>query len=182
MILITLKSFYFEEIEEIISLGDTNKSQGSDGYNLGVFKSCWEILKNDVVSFINEFHGNAKVPKYVTAYFLALIPKCDNPQILYVFRLIYLVGSLYRIIAKLLASRVKRVLGKLINKCQLTFLANKQMLGGILVVNELFDFPKRNKIEFLLEKVDFANAYNCVSWNYFKYVMRRIGFGLKWLD
>ncbi|XP_045797434.1 uncharacterized protein LOC123891587 [Trifolium pratense] len=46
------------------------------------------------------------------------------------------------------------------------FLPNRQILDGVLVVNELIDFAKRGKDKCLMFKVDFERAYDTVSWNY----------------
>lgn len=60
--------------------------------------------------------------------FISLIEKCDNPQILGDFRPISLMGYLYKILAKLLANRMKRVLGDVIGHRQSAFLGGRQLL------------------------------------------------------
>lgn len=56
------------------------KVPGLDGFNFNFFKSCWELIKEEVFRFIQEFHFNTSFPKAISASFLALIPKKDNPQ------------------------------------------------------------------------------------------------------
>jgi hypothetical protein len=68
-------------------------------------------------------------------------------------------------IAKLLAGRLKLVLGKLISEVQSSFLPNRQILDG--VVNELLDLAKRRNDKCLMFKVDFERAYDTVDWNFF---------------
>src|SRR3954469_17016868 len=55
------------------------------------------------------------------------------------------------------------------------------MLEGVLVVNELVDYAKKEGSNCLSFKVDFEKAYDKVSWNYLRYLFRRMGFGLKWI-
>lgn len=55
------------------------------------------------------------------------------------------------------------------------------MLDGVLVLNEVIDFAKRNKKECMIMKVEFEKAYDCVSWGFLRYIFYRIGFGQKWL-
>lgn len=74
------------------------------------------------------------------------------------FRLILLVVSLYKILAKLLASRLKTVLGGLISSCQTTFVPGRQILDIILVYNEVVDQATREKKDCLMLKVDFEKA------------------------
>ncbi|MCI08316.1 LINE-1 reverse transcriptase like, partial [Trifolium medium] len=84
--------FTEEEVREAIWSCDGNKSPGPDGFNFNFLKACWDIVKNDFLSFFNEFHSNAFLPKGFTASFLSLIPKKDHPQELSDYRPISLIG------------------------------------------------------------------------------------------
>lgn len=57
---------------------------------------------------------------------------------------------MYNIFAKLLVDRLKLVIHKLIFKCQYAFVANRQLLDDVLVLNEVIDFAKRAKRKCLL--------------------------------
>jgi len=65
--------------------------------------------------FLVEFHRNGKLAKGINSTFIALIPKVDNPQRLNDFRPISLVGSMYKILAKVLANRLRSVIGSVIS-------------------------------------------------------------------
>ncbi|KAI5434653.1 hypothetical protein KIW84_021469 [Lathyrus oleraceus] len=71
--------FALEEVKEVIWSGDKDKSSGLDDFNLGFFKVCWNFLKEYIARFANEFHDCGIVPKAITASFLSLVPKGDNP-------------------------------------------------------------------------------------------------------
>ena len=51
------------------------------------------------------------------------------------FRLISLIGSLYKIIAKILANRLVVVLGDLVNEVQSAFVADRQILHGPFILD-----------------------------------------------
>ncbi|XP_058775361.1 uncharacterized protein LOC131649626 [Vicia villosa] len=147
---------------------------------MGFYKTCWPFLKKEILNFVKEFHAFSVLPKAVTASFLALIPKVNNPLSLDEYRPIFLISSMYRILAKLLASRLKMVLGKLISTCQSAFLPNRNMLDGVLVLNESLDFAERFNKRCMMVKVGFEKAYDCVSWDFLWYMLERTGFGVKW--
>lgn len=46
-------------------LSDGEKIQRSDGFNMGFFKKCPDIIKDDILLFMNEFHENSKLPKAI---------------------------------------------------------------------------------------------------------------------
>lgn len=107
-----------EEIKEVVwSCGD-DKNLGPDGFNFNFFKNFWDLLKDEIYAFVHEFSVNASLPKAVTTSFLELIPKINNPLFLKDYRPICLIDSMYKIISKLFAVRVKKVLGKLISWSQ----------------------------------------------------------------
>ncbi|KAI5425649.1 hypothetical protein KIW84_031460 [Lathyrus oleraceus] len=69
------KEFTKEEIKEVIWNCDRNKSPDPNGNNSNFLKNCWEILKEDVIAFVHEFHSNAMIPKSITSSFITMIPK-----------------------------------------------------------------------------------------------------------
>lgn len=122
----------------------------------------------------------ARLPRRFTSYFLALIPKTSSSRGIGDFRPISLLGCLYKILAKLLASRLKKVMTSVIASNQSAFLPGRNILDVVVIINEVVDFSKRAKKECLILKVDFEKAYDTVNWNFLDYMMRRFGMCDKW--
>ncbi|XP_058725516.1 uncharacterized protein LOC131596794 [Vicia villosa] len=137
--------FLFEEVKEIVWLGDCEKSPGLDGFPLGFLKKCWNFVSHDVMKFVQNLHAKRKLPKAIPISFLALIPKNDSPQKVEDYRLICLIGCLYRLLSKLLDGRLKKVIGKLVSLNQFAFIEGRQMINDVLVLNEVADFAKINR-------------------------------------
>jgi hypothetical protein len=83
---------------------------GPDGFSMAFFQACWVILKEDIMKVPHEFHASGKFERSLNATILALIPKIPGAIDPNDFRPISLVGSIYKIIAKILANRLKTVL------------------------------------------------------------------------
>lgn len=49
------------------------------------------------------------------------------------------------------------------------------------MTNEILYFTKRNKRECMVFKVDFSQTYDCVDWNYLRFMLKSMGFGVRWL-
>ncbi|XP_058725579.1 uncharacterized protein LOC131596860 [Vicia villosa] len=173
--------FSLEELKEALWECDGNKSPSPDGFSIDFFKTFWLILKEDLLKFCSDFYSRGKLVKSISSAFIALIPKNHNPQDLTEYRPICLVGSLYKILSKMLAARVKKVMGRLISCNQSAFVPGRNMLDGVLLVNEVIDWAKRNKSSCLLLKVDFEKAYDSLSWNFLRDMLVRMGFGKRWL-
>ncbi|XP_058758239.1 uncharacterized protein LOC131631463 [Vicia villosa] len=173
--------FTEEEVKEAVWSCDGNKSPSSDGFSLEFFNSNWEVVKVDVVRLVADFHEKARLTKACTSVFIALIPKVRIPQSLSDYRPINLVGSLYKIIAKFLAARLRGVVGKLVSSNQTNFVLDRNISDGVLVVNEVVDLARREKRSYVVLKVDFEKAYDRVNWNFAKYVLVRMGFCARWM-
>jgi hypothetical protein len=133
-----------------------------------------------LLRFMVEFHRNGKLSKGLNSTFIALIPKVNSPQRLNDFRPISLVGSLYKILAKVLANRLRSVIGSVVSEAQSAFVKGKQILDGILIANEAVDEASRLKKELLLFKVDFEKAYDSVDLRYLDSVMANMNFPKLW--
>jgi hypothetical protein len=174
------RPFLEEEVKAAVWDCDSFKSSGPDGVNFGFFKEFWVELKTDVLRFVSEFHRNGKLTKGLNSTFIALIPKVDSPQRLNEFRPISLVGSLYKILAKVFANRLRMVIGSVISESQTAFVKDRQILDGILIANEVMDEARKTKKELLLFKVDFEKAYDSVDWGYLDAVMGKMAFPPLW--
>ncbi|GAU49521.1 hypothetical protein TSUD_407540 [Trifolium subterraneum] len=115
------KPFLEDDVKAAVCDCDSYKSQRPDGGNFGFIKDFWVELRGDVMRFISEFHKNGKLTKGINSTFIAPIPKIDSPQRPNDFRPISLVGSLYKILAKVLANRLRLVIGSVISESQTTF-------------------------------------------------------------
>lgn len=66
--------------------------------------------------------------KSINVSFLVLVPKKGGAKDLKDFRPISLVGSIYKLLAKMLVNRVKKVVGKVISRSQNAFVEGRQIL------------------------------------------------------
>ncbi|GJR63237.1 RNA-directed DNA polymerase, eukaryota, reverse transcriptase zinc-binding domain protein [Tanacetum coccineum] len=95
-------------------------------------------------------------------------------------RPISLIGSLYKIIAKILANRLVGVLSELVDEVQSAFVANRQILDGPFILNELIQWCKSKKRQTMVFKVDFEKAFDSVRWDYLHDILRKFSFGDRW--
>ena len=176
-----LAPFSIMEIEVVVKDSDGNKSLGPNGFNFAFVKEFWYLMKDEVRIMFDEFHANEVLPKCMLAFFVTLIPKVSSPMELKDFRPIYLLGSLYKLLAKVLARRLAGVMNSIISLSQSAFLKGRHLVDGVLVVNELVDFAKKIKKECLIFKVDFEKVYDSVDWGFLEYIMCRVGLCAKWV-
>jgi hypothetical protein len=90
------------------------KSQALMASLLLFFRSCWAIVKDDLLLEFYNFHEHGIFEKSLNATFVAFIPEKTRQLEVGDFKAISMVGSVYKIMVKVLASRLKHVLGAVI--------------------------------------------------------------------
>ncbi|RVW64332.1 putative ribonuclease H protein [Vitis vinifera] len=121
---------------------------------------CMGFCEGRCVEILREFHEHGKFVK----------------------RPISSVESLYKWLAKVLANRLKRAVGKVVSKAQGAFVEGRQILDAVLIANEAINSILKNNENGILCKLDIEKAYDNVDWSFLLTVMQKMGFGEKWLE
>ncbi|GKD19633.1 RNA-directed DNA polymerase, eukaryota, reverse transcriptase zinc-binding domain protein [Tanacetum coccineum] len=140
-----------EEIKRAVWDCGVDKSPGPDGFTFCFYRHIWKLIENDVVDNVKYFFQHGFIPKGCNSSFIALIPKTIDAK-----------------------------MGGIVNKVQSAFVADRQILDGPFILNELFQWCKSKKKHFLIFMVHFEKAYDSVRWDYLDDVLKKFGFGDRW--
>ena len=132
------------------------------------------------MGFFKDFFEREKFVKSLNTTFLVLVPKKGGADDLSDFRLISLVGGLYKLLAKVLANRLKKVVGKVVSSTQNAFVEGRQILNAALIANEAINSLLKRNESGVLCKLDLEKAYDHINWDFLLIVMQKMGFGEKW--
>ncbi|GJR37726.1 RNA-directed DNA polymerase, eukaryota [Tanacetum coccineum] len=172
-------SFTTLEIKEAVWDCGSSKSLGPDVFTFTFFKKHWDIVEHDVISYVKDFEVSAHIPKGCNSSFITLVPKVEDPLTIGDFRPISLIGCQYKIIAKILARRLSRVVSSVIRDVQMAFIKGRQIIDGPLIVDEIIAWAKKYKNRLMFLKVDFEKAFDSLSWSFLFSILEQIGFSSK---
>lgn len=125
------------EILSVIKGLNPDSAPGPDEFTGHFFLSCWDIIHADLVEMIRGFFLGDQLDKKITATSLVLIPKIKNTKGLSDFRPISLGSFSSKIITKIIASRLSRILPNIINEEQFGFVKGRQIHESIALAQEI---------------------------------------------
>nr|GEY23912.1 RNA-directed DNA polymerase, eukaryota [Tanacetum cinerariifolium] len=157
-----------------------NKSPRPDGFTFEFFRHFWDLIGSDFCAAVNCFFESGSFLRGCNPPFIALIPKVMDAKFVTDFRPISLIGSVYKVVTKILTNRLSMVISDLVSNTQSAFVKNRQILDGPFILNKALAWCKRKKKQALIFKVDFAKAYDSVRWDFLFDVLHAFDFGLRW--
>ena len=117
-----------------------------------------------------------KIGGSTNSSFLALIPKEKGTQNFARFRPISLCNTGYKIITKVIANRIKKILPKIIPENQGGFIQGRHIQDNIILVQEVIHSSCQRNEKGMIVKLDLANAFDRVRLNFLFAVMHKMGF------
>eukprot|EP00253_Pinus_taeda_P018086 PITA_18086 len=171
-----------EEITNIVWSMDPDKAPGPDGFSIHFYRICWEIIKFDLFRMIRGVLKKAKMGGGTKSTFLALIPKETNPRSFDRYRPISLCNSSYKIVAKLLANRIKPLLQNLISPAQGGFVKGRKILDNVILIQEALHSSYARKEQGMIIKLDMSNAFDRVNRSFLFRVLEAFGFSQEFIN
>ena len=133
------REFSKEEVTQVLVEMEGDKAPRPDGFTMAFFQKCWSVVEVAVMAVFEHFHRYSVFERSLNASFLSLIPKKNNAIDVKDFQPISLVGSVYKLLSKVLANRLRVVLNSLVSESQNAFIGGRQILDSVLIANECID-------------------------------------------
>lgn len=142
-------------------------------------------MGHEVFRYCKEWLHTKSFPGELNYTNVFLIPKKEDASCLKDLRPISLCNVLYKILAKVLANRMKTVLPFIISENQSAFVQNRNIIDNVLVAFELIQHMSKKKHGAMGEvalKLDISKSYDRVSWSYLRQRLIIMGFCDTWVD
>ncbi|KAL3684504.1 hypothetical protein R1sor_002526 [Riccia sorocarpa] len=128
-----------ELITKIVMEMPKEKSPGIDGVMVEILRLGWEFMREDCFLMVHCVWDKKKLIGKDGKRVIKLIPKNDRRHLLQNWRPITLLTMTYKIIAKVIATRLKEMLPGIIDAQQTGFVAGHNIIDNILSLRFLWD-------------------------------------------
>lgn len=110
------------------------------------------------------------MPEVLNKTNIALIPKVAGPEILGNYWPISLCNTVYKLITRIIVTRLRPHLNKLVSPMQLAFIPSRKGVDNVVVVQELIHTisRKKGKEGYMIIKVDIEKSYDKLEWSFIK--------------
>lgn len=163
-----------EETKEALFNSNPHKAPGEDGLTALFYQSQWDKVHKSIFSFVKESFQGQNIPQTLNSTLIALIPKIDHPKCLKEFRPISLCTVAYKILTKIIATRLKVVMPTLTLPYQTSFISGRNITDNIIMAQEVIHTMKRKtgKNGWFALKVDLEKAFDRLRWEFIEDTLR----------
>jgi ribonuclease HI len=161
------------EIKESLWSLKPFKAPGPDGLHPGFFQHCWHQVGESVSKEVIQVFNSGKMPSYLNRTLIILIPKCLGPETLSHFRPISLCNTVYKIVTKIIVSRIRPILNNLISPYQTAFVPGRRGVDNVIIAQELIHTiqKKKGRLGHFILKIDLEKAYDRIEWSFIREVL-----------
>ena len=166
-----------KEVSDAISLLKIDKSPGEDGITAEFYKKFWHVIKKEFLEVAKVIEESKTLCESQCRGIISLLYKKGDRDDIKNWRPITLLNIDYKIIAKVYAERLKKVLPSIIHPDQKAFLAGRQITESVRLIQDVIDFTDYDDKEGAIIFLDQQKAFDRVEWGYLDLCLKKYGFG-----
>lgn len=172
------------EVTEVLFAMYPDKAPGPNGFTPRFLQNSWQIVEKEFYKMIEKSKERQKIGGCTNSSFLALIPKEKGAKTFSTFCPISLCNIGYKVITKVIANRLNKILPKIIPQNQGGFIHGRQLVDNFVMVQEAIHSNLHRKEKGMVIKLDLANAFDRVRHSFLFDVLLKLGFSqcfIKWI-
>ena len=166
-----------QEIEEALSKAPKGKSPGIDGLSIEWISRFWPEIKSLFMEALNASFKEGQLTQSQRRAIVTMIPKPNRDhELLKNYRGISLLCCDYKLIAAVMANRIKKVINNLISEDQTGFIKGRQITDNIRITKDLLEYTNQNSIPGYLVLTDASQAFDCLNFDYIDATLKAFNF------
>ena len=126
-----------QEIRKALHIIAETKSPGIEGYASKFFKKTWEVTGSDVTGAVCDFFSHTRLFVVINCALVTLIPKSPEARRIKDMRPIACFSTIYKVISKILTSRLRKVINSVIDDSQAAFISGRVIHDNIIIAQKI---------------------------------------------
>ena len=163
-----------------------DKTPGTDGFSAEFYKFFWPELRAEMLSSFHFAFQTGSLSISQRRGVISLILKKDKDKsLLEDLRPISLLNVDYKILSKILAKRIEKVLPKIINPNQTGYVKGRFIGENIRLIQDVTFLTKHANTPGIAIFLDFRKAFDTIEWNYLLSALKLFNFGSdiqRWIE
>ena len=131
------RPFMMEEVQSAIAGLNGEGAQGPDRLPILFYREFWALVKGDVMATLEELRSPQANMERINKSYLFMLPKRQGAENVNEHRPISLSNSIYLIVDKVLANRLKEVIREFIGPFQYAFIPGRQLPDSVVMAGEI---------------------------------------------
>ncbi|CAI5465299.1 unnamed protein product [Closterium sp. Yama58-4] len=174
-----------DEVKRAFRSLANNKAPGKDGLPKELFEAHWDVLGKHFMKLVADFSESAVLPTSAKDAVTILLHKKGGRDQIENYRPITLLSSVYKVLAWVVADRIKKVLHEVISTEQYGFLPGRRLSDAVGLVADVIEAAKHKDEDWYILLVDFKKAFDSVSRSFLFGVLEKMGFphrSIRWIQ
>ncbi|CAI5528544.1 unnamed protein product [Closterium sp. Naga37s-1] len=164
------------EVKDALKKLACGRSPGLDGIPKELFEQHWDVLGEGFMGLARSFSASASLPASTKEAVTILLHKKGDKDSLNNYRPITLLNFTYKVLARVVADRMKKVLHRVISKEQYGFIPGRRLSDAVSLVADIIDAANKGDKDWFLPLVDFQKAFDSVSRGFLFETLEKMGF------
>ncbi len=170
-----------KEIDDVVKELKKGSSPGADGISYEFYREYWDVIGDDFAEVVIEISETECTESQYLGIIILLYKKGIREQ-LGNWRPITLLNCDYKILEKVFANRLNKVIPKLIKEDQKAYIKNRYIGDNARLMEDIIYECETNEIPGAMISIDQSKAFDRVEWEWLEKVMGRFNFGPKFLN
>ena len=154
-----------------------NKTPGLGGIPVEFYVENWDIITDDILALYETVLHTGQLGKSQNRGVITIIPKSNDTLNIRNYIPISLLCTDYKILAKLLAERIKPVLCKVINNKQFCGIPGRSINQCNMELRDMFHYANDTNLNMAVLNLDWYKAFDLVPIDFVFNVLHTLGFG-----